>query len=114
MIQWRMSKVTSLIYWLSHVSNYSQKTALNYNWNIVKNLEIGINLRRLVFCIVVALLTTGCSNRAIYNSVQLNNTQRCQELPIPQQTACQAQYQTSFDEYQREREELTADSISRL
>lgn len=64
---------------------------------------------KLLLGLVLLLLSVSCSNRSLYNSVQLNNIQRCQALPIPQQAACQAQYQTSFEEYSRQRAELEAE-----
>lgn len=66
---------------------------------------------KLLLTVGITLIAAGCTNRAIYESAQLNNIRRCQELPIPQQSACEAQYQTSFDEYSRDREELLEDSL---
>lgn len=65
---------------------------------------------RIIVGLGIVLMVAGCSHRAIYESAQLNNIRRCQELPIPQQSACEAQYQTSFDEYSRDREELLEES----
>ena len=66
----------------------------------------GMNFRHIVLSSILLTLATSCSNRALYETVQRNNIQRCRELPIPQQAACEAQYQTSFDDYSKQRGEL--------
>lgn len=53
-----------------------------------------------------AISLSSCSNRAIYETVQMNQLRRCEEIPIPQQANCREQFQTSFDEYTRGRNEL--------
>ncbi len=62
--------------------------------------------KTLIVGLTIIFSVAGCTNRALYDSVQLSNIRRCQELPIPQQTGCEAQYQISFDEYSRQRSEL--------
>ncbi len=54
--------------------------------------------------LIVALQS--CSNQAMYEAIQQNRLQRCEEIPIPQQQACRDQYQTSYEEYRRERDAL--------
>ncbi|MDP6414596.1 MAG: hypothetical protein QGG54_06145 [Gammaproteobacteria bacterium] len=45
---------------------------------------------------------TACSNQQLYEAIQQNGLQACEEIPIPQQEDCKAQYQTSYEEYRRE------------
>ena len=62
--------------------------------------------RVLTILTLLASALSGCSTRAIYNSIQLDGRQQCEQQPIATQQACRAQYEISFDDYEREREEL--------
>ncbi len=64
------------------------------------------NMPCLVGLLIRLLLLAGCSNRAMYEAIGSNHLQTCTELPIPQQKACTAQYQTSYDAYRRELEKI--------
>lgn len=59
----------------------------------------------------VLMLLGGCTAESIYESVQRNQLQRCEELPIPVQANCKSQYQQSYEEYDRERRELLDENI---
>lgn len=59
----------------------------------------------VIFCSVL-LAGTGCSNKQIYEGVQASNRHECMQRPQSQQADCFAQAGKSYDEYQREREEL--------
>jgi len=59
--------------------------------------------RRALFLLTLASLA-GCSNKALYQAIQQNRLQACEEIPIPQQAACKAQYQTDYDSYRRARD----------
>ena len=61
---------------------------------------------RIYFIVIVSLLFFGCSNKSIYNNVQLNNRQSCQKLPPSQYDECIKQTEKSYDEYERERNEI--------
>ncbi|MCG8413373.1 MAG: hypothetical protein MI746_04045 [Pseudomonadales bacterium] len=63
-----------------------------------------------VVMLVCAAALANCSNRAIYETVQQNQLRRCEEIPIPQQANCREQFQTSFEEYTRERNELSKET----
>jgi hypothetical protein len=78
------------------------------------NIQRALSGRRLATASVLLapLLATSCSNQALFESIQQNHLQRCQAIPIAQQAACEAQYQTSFEEYQREREALLREGAS--
>lgn len=73
-----------------------------------ENIQHAFPGRRLASVVVLLapLLATSCSNQALFENIQQNHLQRCETIPIAQQAACEAQYQTSYDEYRREREAL--------
>lgn len=59
--------------------------------------------RRVALLLTLASLA-GCSNKALYQAIQQNRLQACEEIPIPQQAACKAQYQTDYESYKRQRD----------
>lgn len=65
----------------------------------------------LPFLLVPLLVGTlsGCTNRNLYQAIQQNRLQRCEEIPIPQQANCRAQYQQSYEDYKSERDALLED-----
>ena len=63
--------------------------------------------------LLIPLFATSCTNEALFNAIQQNHLQRCETIPIAQQDACKQQFQTSYEEYQREREALVEDGQSR-
>ena len=52
------------------------------------------------------MVLAGFSARAVYDNVQLNNQQRCARVPPSEYDACMEAASKTYDEYQREREEL--------
>ncbi|HHJ21229.1 MAG TPA: hypothetical protein ENJ84_15600 [Gammaproteobacteria bacterium] len=52
---------------------------------------------------VIALLT-GCSNKAIYENIQLNNRNDCIKLPQSQYEDCVRSANKSYEEYEQERQ----------
>lgn len=54
---------------------------------------------------IIALLLTGCSNQQLYNAIQENRRMECGKLPQNQFEECMRDYDTSFQEYERDREE---------
>lgn len=63
---------------------------------------------RLVIMISLAVLA-GCSSKAVYDNVQLNNRTDCNRVPQPQYEECIERTDKSFEEYERERKELIGD-----
>ena len=61
---------------------------------------------RAVFLIAVASTCLACSNKALYENIQQNQLRACETLPIPQQTQCKALYDTSYEEYRQELEQI--------
>ena len=74
----------------------------------LENAQVSLLGKRIViaFVLLLSLLATSCSNQALFESIQIDHRQRCETIPISQQAACVAQYQTSYEEYRREREAL--------
>lgn len=74
-------------------------TAARYIWPIRRLMPVF-----LVFSLTV--FGSSCSNRAIYENIQQNQLRACEELPIPQQAQCKAQYGTTYEQYRRERDRI--------
>lgn len=61
---------------------------------------------KVIPLLLVLLILTGCSNRSIYENIQANNRMECSKLPPSQYDECVENANKSFDEYEREREEI--------
>lgn len=55
--------------------------------------------------VLVMFGVAGCSNKAIYDNIQLNKRIDCAKLPPPQYDECIESANKSYDEYERERKE---------
>tara|TARA_R110001599_G_C12267242_1_gene660984 strand:+ start:5381 stop:5578 length:198 start_codon:yes stop_codon:yes gene_type:complete len=58
-------------------------------------------------CLVplIAISIGACSNKAIYDNIQLNNRNDCAKLPLSQYEECLERANKSYEEYERERKE---------
>ena len=58
--------------------------------------------------LILVLLSSvvACSNKAAYENIQINNRNECAKVPPAQLDECMARANRSYEEYQREREEL--------
>jgi hypothetical protein len=54
----------------------------------------------------LALLLIACSNRQVYTAVQQNQQLQCSKLPQDRYEECVREIDESYDDYEREREEL--------
>jgi hypothetical protein len=54
--------------------------------------------------LMLALALQGCSNQQIYTAVQENRRLECSKLPQNQYEQCMSEYDTPYDEYDRERQ----------
>jgi hypothetical protein len=54
--------------------------------------------------LVIALALLGCSNKQIYTAVQDNRRVECGKLPQNQYEQCISEYDTPYEEYERERQ----------
>jgi hypothetical protein len=59
------------------------------------------------FLIICVIAISACSNRHIYDAVQHNNELECGKLPQAQYEQCMEEISQSYEEYQRDREELS-------
>ena len=56
--------------------------------------------------ITLLAVTTGCSHRAVYENVQINQRNDCANEPPSTYFECLDRANKSFEEYQRERKDL--------
>lgn len=68
-----------------------------------------ITRMRVLVLPVIAFLLTACSNQQIYNAVQENRRAECGKPPQSQYEECLRDYDTSYDEYERERQASAGD-----
>ena len=67
-----------------------------------------MNTKPLVVVVVAAVsLVSACSNQQLYDTVQHNNEIECSKLPQAQYEECMAEIDQPYDEYERERQELS-------
>jgi hypothetical protein len=60
-----------------------------------------------VVVVLCALALPACSNRQVYETIQQNRQLECQKLPGTRYEECMEQYSEPYDEYKRDRDELT-------
>lgn len=63
-------------------------------------------MNKLLLLLVVGSVATGCSHRAVYENVQINQRNDCANEPPSTYFECLERTNKPFDEYQRERKEL--------
>ncbi|WP_235937536.1 hypothetical protein [Marinobacter caseinilyticus] len=56
--------------------------------------------------LMVLLSVGGCSHRAVYENIQINNRNDCSKRPPSEYAACMERASKSYDEYERERQEI--------
>jgi len=56
--------------------------------------------------ICCSFLICSCSNEQIYTAIQVNQRLECSKLPQPQYEDCMKELETSYDDYERDRQEL--------
>ena len=69
--------------------------------------------RAVLLAITLLLAMAGCTSEQLYNAIRDNRIQECENMPIPQQDHCRSQYQTAYEEYARDLEELRSEGQSR-
>lgn len=62
-------------------------------------------LRVMLLLVVVG----GCSNKQIYTAIQQNRQQECRKLPRVQYEACMREFDQSYEDYARDREDALSD-----
>ncbi len=66
-------------------------------------------IRAIILAFSLLLATANCTSEQFYNAIRDNRIQDCENLPIPQQDHCRSLYQTTYEEYARDLEELQAE-----
>ncbi|OUS27638.1 hypothetical protein A9Q99_14465 [Gammaproteobacteria bacterium 45_16_T64] len=61
---------------------------------------------KVLFALSVILLMAGCSNKAVYDNIQLNMKNECRTLPQSQYEECMEDASTSYEEYEENRQEM--------
>jgi hypothetical protein len=62
--------------------------------------------RNSVLIVLVGLVLAGCSNRAVYDNIMLDQRNRCFNEPPPVYSECIERTSKSYEEYKREQQEL--------
>jgi len=58
-----------------------------------------------IWFLVAVFFLTGCSNKVVYENIQINNRNACNKVPPPQYEECIEHANKSYEEYERERKE---------
>lgn len=64
------------------------------------------NNAKLLAGLIASVLLSSCTSEATYNGFQRSNLNDCETRPLSQYDECVAAANKSFEEYQREREEV--------
>lgn len=68
--------------------------------------------KMLFFLLGAALMMSACTHRELYNAVQDNRRAKCDEMPDTQRAECLAQYQKSYEQYERERQRVITEPLN--
>ena len=63
-----------------------------------------MNTRILIM--VVMIFLSGCSRQGVYDNIQMDNQRRCESVPMPEYQDCIDASSQSYEEYERQRQEL--------
>lgn len=65
-------------------------------------------MRKILFCFAMLMLmwTQSCTHRAWYEGLQQGQRNKCYDLPTLERDNCLKQAEKSYEEYQRERQEV--------
>ncbi|SNY49559.1 hypothetical protein SAMN06297280_1461 [Arsukibacterium tuosuense] len=67
-----------------------------------------MNTKLVIITLAVVLVAvSGCSNKAIYQNLQLNKKQECRRLPVTEYDECMRGMEQSYEEYERQRKQTT-------
>lgn len=61
--------------------------------------------------VLVMLGATGCSNKAVYDNMRINQRSECHNEPPPNYVECIERTEKTYDEYERERKELLEKAV---
>lgn len=66
-------------------------------------------MQNLLVIRFVAVVVPGCTNRGFYESSQISRRNECRKLPMSQQEKCLEAASKTYDQYERERQEVLDD-----
>ena len=69
-----------------------------------------MRLKPSVMLLIFTIGLSGCAAKDLYNATQQNRLQECAKLYGAQRQECEQRYQKDYETYQREREEVLAQS----
>ena len=61
---------------------------------------------RAILALLAMFSMAGCSNRAVYDNIQINRRNECLKLPPSEYGECMKGVDTSYDAYEKERQEV--------
>lgn len=60
---------------------------------------------KVYLTILIAIFIGACSNKAVYDNIQINNRFDCAKMPPAEYDECMKQTNKSYEEYERVRKE---------
>ncbi len=60
----------------------------------------------LTITVLFTAFIVGCSNQTLYENIQISNQNECYKLPQPEHDECLNNQNTSFHEYEKDRQEV--------
>lgn len=63
-----------------------------------------MNTRALIILAMICL--SGCGRQGVYDNIQMDNKRRCESVPVPEYQDCIDASSQSYEEYERQRQEL--------
>lgn len=60
---------------------------------------------KMILLLLSVSTVLGCSYRGSYDSIQASNRMQCRKLPPSQYDECMERFSTSYDDYERQRQE---------
>jgi hypothetical protein len=69
-----------------------------------------MNLYKRTSGALLVVLLSGCTNEALYTTVQNNRLQECDRMVAAQRETCIAQHNMPYEDYERERQGRLNDS----
>ncbi|WP_415038896.1 hypothetical protein [Alcanivorax sp.] len=58
-----------------------------------------------VLLFTAAILLCACSEKAVYDNIQLNNRLQCDKVPLSEYDDCMSRASKPYEDYERERQE---------
>jgi hypothetical protein len=65
---------------------------------------------KIILCASLLLVLAGCTNQQVYNAIQTNQKNQCDQLSGVQRETCIKQLAPDYTTYERERKELNKES----